>query len=304
LAVTTNSRSDGPGGCVPSLPAAWVAASAEIVERMEEPVLPELLVQALGISTSFEYCVVFVYRDRANPIHVYDTFVSPSAKAGLINYVKNTYVLNPFYNAYRRGLKTGIYRIRDLAPDGFFESEYFRKYKVSVTPSEEIGYLTEGWPPGMEELCIAIEMPIGECAEIMLSRKTVEGGFSADDTARLALVVPFLAAVFRRHWRQARFWHLANGDLDSGADDTLQTFGGSLLSPREREVAQLLLRGHSTLSVSLHLKISTTTVKTHRKNLYLKLGISTQFELFSLFLDSLRGASPSGRMVTGRAAKP
>ena len=70
----------------------------------------------------------------------------------------------------------------------------------------------------------------------------------------------------------------------------LSAFGGSLLSPREREVAQLLLRGHSTLSVSLHLKISATTVKTHRKNLYGKLGISTQFELFSLFLDSLRGA--------------
>jgi DNA-binding CsgD family transcriptional regulator len=156
----------------------------------------------------------------------------------------------------------------------------------------------------MEELCIAIEMPNGECAEIMLSRKTVEGGFSAEDIARLALVVPFLAAVFRRHWRQARFWHLANGELDSSADDTLQTFGGSLLSPREREVAQLLLRGHSTLSVSLHLKISTTTVKTHRKNLYGKLGISTQFELFSLFLDSLRDASPSGRMVAARAPKP
>jgi DNA-binding CsgD family transcriptional regulator len=254
--------------------------------------------------TSFEYCVVFVYRGRANPIHVYDTFVSPSEKAGLINYVKNTYVLNPFYNAYRRGLKTGAYRIRDLAPDGFFESEYFKKYKVSVTSSEEIGYLTEGWPPGREELCIAIEMPIGECAEITLSRQTDKGGFSSDDIARLELVVPFLAAVFRRHWRQARFGHLATGGLDSTADDTLQAFGGSLLSPREREIAQLLLRGHSTLSVSLHLKISTTTVKTHRKNLYNKLGISTQFELFSLFLDSLRGASTSGRMVTGRTPKP
>jgi DNA-binding CsgD family transcriptional regulator len=304
LAMTTNSGSDGLKDTVSSLPAAWTAASAEIVERMEEPILPELLVRALGILTSFEYCVLFVYRDRANPIHVYDTFVSPSAKAGLINYVKNTYVLNPFYNAYRRGLKTGAYRIRDLAPDGFFESEYFKKYKVSVTSSEEIGYLTEGWPPGREELCIAIEMPIGECAEITLSRKTVNGGFSADDIARLALAVPFLAAVFRRHWRQARFGHLANSGQDSSADDTLQTFGGSLLSPREREIAQLLLRGHSTLSISLHLKISATTVKTHRKNLYIKLGISTQFELFSLFLDSLRDTSPSGRMATGRSPKP
>src|SRR4051794_15432453 len=89
LAMTRHSRHERMRDTVPSLPAAWAAASAEIVERMEDPILPELLVRALGILTAFEYCVVFVYRGRANPIHVYDTFVSPSEKAGLINYVKN-----------------------------------------------------------------------------------------------------------------------------------------------------------------------------------------------------------------------
>ena len=55
-----------------------------------------------------------------------------------------------------------------------------------------------------------------------------------------------------------------------------------------RPLAQLLLRGHSTVSVALQLGISPTTVKTHRKNLYAKLGIATQFELFSRFLDTLK----------------
>jgi DNA-binding CsgD family transcriptional regulator len=47
------------------------------------------------------------------------------------------------------------------------------------------------------------------------------------------------------------------------------------------------LRCNSTTSIGLRLGISTTTVKTHRKNLYSKLGIASQFEFFSLFLDSL-----------------
>jgi len=52
-------------------------------------------------------------------------------------------------------------------------------------------------------------------------------------------------------------------------------------------VAQLILRGHSGISIGAHLGISTTTVKAHRKNLYGKLGIATHFELFSLFLQGL-----------------
>lgn len=268
------------------VPAAWAAASAEIMDRFDEPILPDLLARALGTLIEFEYSVVFIYRGKANPIHIHDTFPNPQARAGLINYVKNTYVLNPLYNAYQCGLKTGVYRLRDLASDGFFDSESFRKYKICATSSEEIGYLTDGWPAGREELCIAMELPSAECAEITLSRKAAQGGFTDQDTARLSPVIPFLAAAVRRYWRHSRFMYLANTP-DTSADDALRAFGRNLLSPRERELTQLLLRGHSTVSAGLRLGISTTTVKTHRKNLYAKLGIASQFELFSLFLDSL-----------------
>ena len=53
---------------------------------------------------------------------------------------------------------------------------------------------------------------------------------------------------------------------------------------REREITQLILRGHSSQSIAFNLGISLGTVKTHRKNAYAKLGISSQSELLSLFL--------------------
>ena len=147
-----------------AVPAAWAAASAEIVDHFDDPALPNLLARALSTLIDFEYSVVFIYRGRANPIHIHDTFPTPQARAGLINYVKNTYVLNPLYNAYQCGLKTGVYRLRDLASEGLVNSASFRKYRICATSSEEIGYLTEGWPAGREELCIALELPGGECA--------------------------------------------------------------------------------------------------------------------------------------------
>jgi DNA-binding CsgD family transcriptional regulator len=287
--VQAEAKSKAGMGRKSAVPAAWAAASAEIVDRFDDPILPDLLGRALSTLIEFEYCVVFIYRGKANPIHIHDTFPHPQARAGVINYVKNTYVLNPLYNAYQRGLKTGVYRLRELASEGLVDRKSFRKYRICPTASEEIGYLTDGWPAGCEELCIAMELPSGECAELTLSRKASQGGFADEDIASLSPVIPFLAAAVRRYWRHARLMHLANTP-DTGAD-AVRAFGRKFLSPRERELAHLLLRGHSTLSVGLRLGISTTTVKTHRKNLYSKLGIATQAEFFSLFLDSLGNGS-------------
>jgi DNA-binding CsgD family transcriptional regulator len=282
--VQAEAKSKARRGRKSAVPAAWAAASAEIVDRFDDPILPDLLGRALSTLIEFEYCVAFIYRGKGNPIHIHDTFPNPQARAGVINYVKNTYVLNPLYNAYQRGLKTGVYRLRELVSEGSVDRRSFRKYRISDTASEEIGYLTHGWPAGCEELCIAMELPGGECAELTLSRKASQGGFADEDIASLSPVIPFLAAAVRRYWRHARLMHLSNRP-DTGTD-AVRAFGRNLLSPRERELAHLLLRGHSTVSVGLRLGISTTTVKTHRKNLYSKLGIATQAEFFSLFLDS------------------
>jgi DNA-binding CsgD family transcriptional regulator len=268
-----------------AIPAAWAVASAEIVECIDDPVLPEVLGRALSTLIEFQYSVMFIYRGRGGPIHIHDTFDGPQARVGIANYVKSTYVLNPLYNAYQCGLKTGVYRLRDLASDGQVDRAMFRNSKVCLTAAEEIGYLTEGWPAGHEELCIAMELPGGECAEVTLSQKAAHGCFADKDIASLSPVIPFLTAAVRRHWRRARLMYLSNG-REKAADHIHPAFGRHGLSPRERELAQLLLGGHSNASVGHRLGISTTTVKTHSKNLYAKLGIGSQCEFFSLFRDS------------------
>jgi DNA-binding CsgD family transcriptional regulator len=56
---------------------------------------------------------------------------------------------------------------------------------------------------------------------------------------------------------------------------------------REREIAHLILRGHSVKSTAQVLGISPETVRMHRKHLYTKLEINSQAELFALFIDWL-----------------
>jgi DNA-binding CsgD family transcriptional regulator len=65
-------------------------------------------------------------------------------------------------------------------------------------------------------------------------------------------------------------------------------FGESVLTERERQISQLLLRGHSSKSIARVLDIAPGTVMVHKRNLFAKLNISSQYELFSLLIDALR----------------
>ena len=281
-----STQSAAPTQSLPVSPA-WAEASAAVLAHSDDDDLPQRLLDALATIAPFEFACMFAYRGKANPIHLHDSFLDPAQKVGLINYSNSTYVLNPFYAAYQRGLPTGAYRMRDLAPDEYVRDELEQSYKATLAREEEIGYLTHGWPAGREELCILLRMADGDSGEISLSRRTADGGFTPRDAEAVGAVTPFLTAALTRYWQRVRSRRLASAK-DSGADAAFDRFGGSVLSPREREVAQLLLRGHSSASISAHLDISGTTVKTHRKNLYAKLGIATQYELFSLFLRSLK----------------
>ena len=250
--------------------------------------LPERLIVGLRRLVPFELAAIFVYRGRSRPLPIYDNFEPAESKKGIAVYVQNTYVLNPFYQAYLKGIRPGVYRIRDLAPDAFFESEYYKSHRVLPRPAEEIGYVTENWPEGMEEIEVVVGLGGETVAEICLLRRLGDRGFSDRELARFAAVEPVVAAVLRKYWAQFGTAGAKAPPPDSRVDDAFANFGTSVLTERECDVAQLILRGHSSESIGYNLGISVGTVKTHRKNAYAKLNISSQSELLSLFLKSLQ----------------
>ncbi len=52
--------------------------------------------------------------------------------------------------------------------------------------------------------------------------------------------------------------------------------------------ARAKVQGHSEKSTASQMSISPETVRMHRKNLYLKLEMGSQSELFALFIEWLR----------------
>lgn len=118
--------------------------------------------------------------------------------------------------------------------------------------------------------------------------------FTARDLATAHRIAPLVASLTSFHWK----------DLMSGGEAAEDEFVSSLikatervhgisLSPRQAEVAMLVLKGHSSVSIGLKLGISFQTVKVFRKQLYRKCNISSQAQLLSLMLPILGSLSSS-----------
>ena len=280
--VADHNASGGPDD------AEWYRALGALIDDTEAESLPRRLAEAIAYVVPFEWATVFVYRGRSRPLHIYDNFELAGAKKGIAAYIENTYVLNPLYQAHLRGITDGVYRIRDLAPDAFFESEYYKTHRILPGDTEEIGYITEDWPEGLEEIDIVVVLEPGIAIELSFYRSLRRRGFSDDELLRLSAVLPVLRPLWKRFWADHGTAGVKASPLDSRVDDAFADFGKSVLTGREREVVQHILRGYSSKSICFNLGISLGTVKTHRKNAYAKLKISSQSELLSQFLQSLQ----------------
>ena len=96
-----------------------------------------------------------------------------------------------------------------------------------------------------------------------------------------------LSTLLKKHWQDYRFEGVikaAPAPLEGRLREALVQQHGIRLSPRQAEVALFILRGHSSLSISLHLDVSLQTVKVFRRQLYAKCCISSQAELFALLM--------------------
>ena len=113
--------------------------------------------------------------------------------------------------------------------------------------------------------------------------------FSRAELRCLELIEPTVLACLGQIWGRHNSGKVrdAGDDVHQRLTECFDGFGQSVLTRREREISQLLLRGHSSKSVARELNIAPGTVMVHKRNLFGKLGISSQYELFSLFIDKL-----------------
>ncbi|WP_019530006.1 helix-turn-helix transcriptional regulator [Dasania marina] len=246
-----------------------------IADGLTSQLAPELagkLIAAIKLWLNFDTAIVLLYPSQQAPVLLYDDYPRPKRQQAVIDYTHGVYLLDPFYSALKKQALDSIYHLNDFAPDNFEDSEYYQTYYRGLDLADELG----------------IFIPLDSCNTVIISlaRRNHHGVFSRDDLNTLETTLPLLKAVVQQFYTLQPHQH--NHTL-SPVSSAFENFGDGKITAREQQVAQLILQGHSSKSLAKALDISPSTIKVHRKNIYERLNINTQAELFNLFLLHLDG---------------
>jgi DNA-binding CsgD family transcriptional regulator len=234
---------------------------------------------ALRALVPFDNSMIFAYAPGKPPIGVYTDLASEAETAIIIDkYILGPYLLDPLYDEVQRGRTGGLAQLSAIAPDEFRKTEYYERHYLRTRITDEIGFF--------------MGLPNDVTAVLSVTRRNGSAGFTPNDVARLSEAADLITELGKRHWADLHLRFGAPDGADSPAtlgpvEETLRSLQRDTLSDRQAEVIGYLLKGHSNASISLHLEISPETVKVHRRNAYANLGISSQAELFSIFIDHL-----------------
>lgn len=250
----------------------WNRVVARLFEQSGGPDAPKILSGALRDIVAADSCIIFRYYDQGRPEILHKKLDYAGRRNELGDYLAGAYVLDPFYQHFLDSKKPGVFTLKQIAPDHFRQSDYYWSYYKFSGLGDEVN--------------IFVPLAPGAVIALALGRRQGRRGFSRREVTLLHDLQPLLQVLCRRQWGDGG--PRGGDEADNRRFITgMENFGRSLLSDKESEVLHLLLKGHSAKSTAARMGISPGTVKIHRNNIYAKLDIGSQTELFSLFIDAL-----------------
>lgn len=257
---------------------------ADAVEAIGTAYIWSRLTELLLENITFEQAAVFRYVDHLPPERVYDAQPGPERDRLHLTLLRAAYPISPYINkVIWAGSADDFYHINDVAPDEFTETEYYRVYYSEKHVEDEGLFFTK----------IDHSLSIG----LVIERKIPSTAFSKAELATLHKLAPLVSALTRQHSQGSRsFKKMADfsntNRISEQMTGAFMRFGSKVLTEREREIAGLILRGHSSKSAARELNIAPETERVHRKRLYSKLGISSHADLFWMFIESFSYFDP------------
>ncbi len=260
---------------------AYPAALPDVIDALASDAFSPALLEFIRAAANFDSAVIMAY-PKTSALQVIHNALHEGDQPGFGSTYRNgLWLLSPLYLSAKAGVR-GFFHILDIAPNNFKNSNYYDLYYRSNGVHDHTVFLVESGD--------------GTPIAISLERTPALRTFSRRDTKRLAAVAGTVAALVRRQWPTGLATSAAaeprGTELHLHVQQLLTQFGSSVLTPRERDVVQLLLKGYPSKAAARHLGISTHTEQVHRKNIYHKLGLSSHNQLFSLFFDALAQPCP------------
>jgi len=265
----------------------WHETLVSVLDDIDGDNVPELLCDGLRGLLDFDFGALFALREHSAPIRLFDEIPTEP-----VDYVTSPYLLDPVYISFRGKTLPRVATMRDISPPGFQDSEYFNTYMKKAEIRDELSF----------------NVPVDDATTLhfVIARRGERSLFRRADKLLAESVAAIVSALLTRHW-QSRATRIA--DIEEEAKDfhvhlnnVMESFGKDVLTGREQEIVQLTLRGYSDKTTARELEITPGTVRNHKKSIFSKLRVSSQGQLFGLFLGALEtseGLGPDEDPIAG-----
>lgn len=255
---------------------------AAAVKALDTPELPRRFAALAGQLAAFDNLIIIAYSGEQRPRVLYREYTDPVVYLPMdTQYLEAAYLLDPFYHEHRKGNTRGIRRLSEVAPDHFRRTRYYNRYYKQTTLLDEVAVFARVTDNITLTACLGRDRSSGT----PFARRELQALHRHEQT---------LSALLEQHWRDYRSDDAAGRPpvpLEERLRRIVHHEHGIHLSPRQAEVALLILRGYSSRSIGMHLDISRETVKVFRRQLYARCHLSSQAELFALLMPLLAGLS-------------
>ncbi|MDE1882655.1 MAG: helix-turn-helix transcriptional regulator [Rhodospirillales bacterium] len=214
----------------------------------------------------FDSWVAMIFRAALSPQVLYEGDSDQLEDVLFTEYVSSFYSLDPFYLFSQSAFTPGLYRLDEVAAEHFRKTEYYQRYFALNVFEDEVQFMLPMAPYGVLTLSLGSKLR-----------------FTDAEVGLLCLYAPWLLPMMR----VASALQISSAGVAPNQGVSLEEQlrrGFPQLTDREVQTAILLLAGHSSKAIAARLTISPETVKVHRRNLYEKLQVSSQAEIFALFM--------------------
>ncbi len=262
----------------------WYKSLAEMIDLVGDDNFCEALSSLCEAITGYNSTVMIALTENQKPTLLYSNLTPADELRTISAYFDGAYLLDPFYDLYKAGASDGVYRLNEIAPDDFLETEYYKRYFKKTRIIDETGILVR----------LNADITLG--VSFSLREGSPPRELKIQD---LRKTFPIFSSVAQQHWsREIQLTPLlevghSNGQFGNTLDAAFRNFGKEYLTDRECEIVKLILKGYASKSIAELLEISVDTVKVHRKHFHGKLSVASQAELFSLFIEAI-SMVPSG----------
>jgi hypothetical protein len=113
-----------------------------MIAHLDDAALPRILINAIRGLVPIDRSLITLVKKQQIPVHLFDSGIDPKEhELHVERYLSDAYLLDPVYQALFRGIKPGFYHLKELSPDKFEQSEYYRIYYKATGIAEDVLYL-------------------------------------------------------------------------------------------------------------------------------------------------------------------